>query len=462
MSKPNFRKRYGEVLRVGFPLVMSMAATNVMQFTDRAFLANYSVDAIAAAGPAGITAWLITLFFSGVAGYLIVFIAQYTGENKSLRIGACLWQGIHFSIVSGLILVVLALIAKPLFQLGGHAPAIQRLEVIYFQILCWGGGFNVLCAALPCFFSGRGHTRTVMTVSIIGMVFNIPLDFVLIFGMGPIPAMGIAGAAVATISAAGLMALIYARLIFNRRHDRQFGVLRHWRFEGALFFRILKYGIPGSVQFCMDVFAFAFFAFMVGRIGTTELAVTNIVLSINSLAFMPAMGFSMAISTLVGQALGRNQPEAATAALHNTLHLLLVYTLVIGLIFILIPHKLLALFIGAHAGTAGHQEILSYGKILMRIVVGFVLFDALYMAFTGLLKGAGDTHFIMWSMSIAAIVVMIIPIYVGIQLYGAGLYYAWGCVTLFIIALCGTAYWRYRQGKWRAMRVTQEGVAALK
>ena len=83
-------QKYSEVLRVCFPLVMSMSATTVMEFTDRVFLSNYSLDAIAAVAPAGITAYLFMAFLGGIAGYTQVFIAQYYGAGKRDRIGASL------------------------------------------------------------------------------------------------------------------------------------------------------------------------------------------------------------------------------------------------------------------------------------------------------------------------------------------------------------------------------------
>ena len=85
--------RYQALFSVSLPLVLSMAATTVMEFTDRVFLANYDLDAIAAAMPAGVATFLILTFFNGVAGYLNVFIAQYTGAGAPARIGPCIWQG---------------------------------------------------------------------------------------------------------------------------------------------------------------------------------------------------------------------------------------------------------------------------------------------------------------------------------------------------------------------------------
>ena len=131
--------RHREVLRVCLPLVISLSATTVMEFTDRVFLANYSIDAISAALPAGITSYLFLAFFGGVGGYAGVFIAQYTGRGNPQKIGVVLWQGIYFTLASGLLLWLLAILAtKPIFSLAGHPEGVRQLEEIYFSILCKG------------------------------------------------------------------------------------------------------------------------------------------------------------------------------------------------------------------------------------------------------------------------------------------------------------------------------------
>ncbi len=451
---------YKEIISVSLPLVMSMAATTVMEFTDRVFLANYSIDAIAASMPAGIAAFLFLAFFTGVAGYLNVFIAQYTGAGAHQRVGGCIWQGLYFSLFAWIILALISFFAKPLFILGGHSPEIQHLEIVYFKTLCLGGGISVAGAALACFYSGRGHTRPVMIISIIGMLFNIPLDYALINGLWIFPESGILGAGIATVSAWLLMLILYAALIFTRENNQYFSVFSQHGFDGELFKRLLKFGIPGSMQFCVDIFAFTFFAFMVGRIGRIELAITNIVMSINSLAFMPAMGFSIGVSTLVGQAMGRGNVADAVIAARKTLRILLIYIFLLDFVFVFTPGPLLDLFIAADKGTAQYAAMSGKGVILLRVVALYVFFDAFYMIYTGLLKGAGDTKFIMWSMGIISFVVMIFPIYIGVTYFGKGLYYSWGCATAFILSLFILSIWRYRQGKWKVMRVIEHRHAA--
>jgi multidrug resistance protein, MATE family len=444
---------YREILRVSLPLVVTMGATMAMEFTDRVFLSNYSLDAIAAALPAGIAAFLLISFFMGTAGYLNVFIAQYTGAEAHDRVGAALWQGIWFSLAAWGVLAALSLIAEPLFRMSGHPVEVQRLEVIYYKALCLGAGINVMGVGLSCFYSGRGMTRTVMIVHIIGTLFNIPLDYALINGVWIFPELGILGAGIATVAAWTLIAGLFAVLIFTKQNDRRFGVLRNHRFDPALFSRLLKYGVPSALQFCLDIFAFSFFVFVVGRIGKDALAATNIVISINSLSFMPMVGFSLGASTLVGQSLGRNRPDEAASVTVRTIHIALLYTGLMAVVFVGFPGPVLGLFSPGNGAPGEFAEIVRTGTILLRFVAVYIFFDAQYMVLTGVLKGAGDTRFIMVSVAVVSLLFLILPIIIGVGFFGAGLHYLWGCLTVFVASLFGVSLWRYRRGAWREKRV---------
>jgi MATE family multidrug resistance protein len=427
----------------------------IMEFTDRVFLANYSLDAIAAALPAGIAAFLFISIFLGTAQYLNVFVAQYVGSGRSERVGAALWQGIYFALFSAAMMIGLSFLSEPLFALGGHPVEVQVLEAVYFKVLCMGSGILIFGTALSCFYSGRGQTRLVMIITLIGTVFNIPLDYALINGLWIFPEWGILGAGIATVMSWSLVSLIFSLLVFTRNNDRSYKVLTHRDLETNLFGRLMRYGIPSAIQFSLDIFAFTFFIFMVGRIGKIELAATNMVFSINSLAFMPLMGFSLGTSTLVGQALGRNQMPEALAATRATIHIVLVYISLLFVLFLVFPQPLLELFRPQDTASQEFVAIREMGIRLLRFVSAYIFFDALYMVCIGVLKGAGDTRFIMWSIGILSLLVMILPLVIGVHIFGAGLYFAWSCATGFVFFLFITSYWRYRQGRWKYVRVIE-------
>ncbi len=444
---------YKKLFSVSLPLVLSMAAITVMEFTDRVFLANYDLDAIAAATPAGVAAFLILTFFTGITGYLNVFIAQYTGVGDPGRIGPCIWQGLYFSVFAMALLSGISFLAEPLFRLGGHAPEVQYLECQYFQILCLGGGIHVAGIALSCFFSGRGRTRPVMVITIIGMFFNIPLDYALINGVGVFPEMGIRGAGIATVCAWTLITLFYAVMIFTKPNDARYRVLSGRKIDKALMVRILKKGAPASLQFTIDVFSFAFFIFAVGRIGKTELAVSNIAFSLESIAFMPAVGFSLGLSTLVGQSLGRDDIQSALNFTRQTTIVLMTYIACLVLIFFFVPEPVLGLFLSSEKNNPAYAQLLSQGASVLRIMAIFIVFDALYFVFLGVLKGAGDTRFIMWSIGAATLLMMIVPLTIIIAYLELGIVACWMTLTLYVMSLFVLSFWRFRQGKWKGIRV---------
>lgn len=450
------RGRYREVLRLCLPLVFSLSATTLMEFTDRVFLANHSIDAISAALPAGITSFLPMAFFGGVGGYAGVFIAQYTGRGDHRKVGGVLWQGIHFTLASGLLLWLLGVFAaRPLFTLAGHPPGIQELEEIYFSILCKGAILHVAMVTLSTFFTGRGITRPVMIITFLGVFIHIPLDYALIFGHWGLPELGIRGAAIAMVTSWAVNVICLAALIFTKSNNDRFGVFKDIRFDREIFARLMRFGVPGSVQFTMDILAFTLFILLVGRIGAAELAATNIVLSINALAFMPSMGVSQGIGVLVGQALGRTNPDLASDYVASACQLLMLYILAIDLLFIFAPDLVLAPFLATSQGAATHQAMLQLSRPLLQIVAAYLFFDALYMVFSGALRGAGDTRFMMLALAVVAPFCLIMPVYIGVEYLRISVHTAWLWVLCFVTVLFILSSWRFRQGAWKKMLVIE-------
>lgn len=446
---------YRDVLAISLPLVASMGSITVMQFTDRIFLANYSVNAIAAALPAGIAAFTSLAFFMGVASYTNSFVAQYTGAGNFTRVGDALWQGIYFALFSAILLASLYFLSDKLFDLIGHSTHIRSLEVTYFNILILGSGLVVLASTLACFYTGRGLTWTVMLVHMAGAAVNIPLDYCLINGAGPFPELGIVGAGIATVTSSAVIVAILILLIFSPYNRRRFNTWKSRSFNGELFGRLMRYGVPSGTQFFLEIFGITFFIQMLGRLGDLELAASNIVLSIETLAFLPMVGFHIGNATLVGQAIGRGAPEKGVYATASALHIAMGYMILVAAVFLFMPDPLLHLFKSDGHTTAQYAEIMNLGVILLRFVAVFCFFDALNLVFSGALKGAGDTQFIMWTIAALSLGLMIIPVYLAVEVIKTGLYTAWTLGTLYISSLGVAFMLRYRKGNWKRMQIIE-------
>lgn len=454
-----------EILRIGLPLVLGMSAVTLMEFIDRLFLSHYSVEAISAASPAGISAFFFIAFFSGVASYTGVFIAQYHGKGERNAIGAILWQGIYWSLAAGACCLLIGLLAaEPIFALAGHDETVQKLEVEYFSVLCRGGVFHITSQCLSTFFSGRGQTRAVLLVTLTGVFVNIPLDYALIFGHWGLPEMGVRGAALATVIGWATSALLFAALIFVKKGagrgsppDLPRWGLRHWRFQPSLCRRLLRYGVPGSLQMTFDILAFTIFLLLIGRLGTTALAATNIAFTINLLAFMPAMGASQAVSILVGQELGRGRPDRAGAAVWGSIHLLLLFTFCLDMALIFFPDNIFGLFIAGDTDAATAGALLANGRMLLRIIAVYLMMDALYMVFSGALRGAGDTRFLMICAGICYSYCLVLPALIAVLYWPRTLFAACLWLDILVASLFICAAWRYRQGCWKTMLVIGGG-----
>jgi len=353
-------------------------------------------------------------------------------------------------------MIGISFVGGPLFRLIDHPAEVQELEVIYFRVLCLGSGIHIVGMSFSSFFTGRGITRPVMIIYIIAMFLNVPLDYALINGIWIFPELGILGAAIATVFSWTTATVLLGIFVFTRENNQVFKVFKNRNFDADLFQRLLRYGVPSSFQLSLDLFAFLFFIIMVGRIGKMELVVTNIAISLDSVSFRPLLGFVLGTSTLVGQALGRNRPDEAVAAARATMVIVASYISVLVLLYVFLPQPLLELFRPRDFSPEDFAAIKGIGVVVLRFVAAYLLFDGLYMISTAVLKGAGDTKFIMWSIGLLSFFGMVMPLYIGIEVFGMGLYYAWGCTVFFLCQLAALTFWRFSQGKWKDMRVIEQ------
>ena len=452
---------YREVLVVAIPLILSTATWSIQHFVDRMFLTWYSPETIAAAMPAGMLNFTIISIFMGTAGYVSTFVAQYYGAGRYHRIGPALWQGVYISLFGGIVLLGVIPLAEPVFSLIGHSPEIQKYEVIYFQVLCLGGGAYIGSYALSGFFSGRGKTWPVMWVNAATTAVNLVLDYALIFGKWGFPELGIVGAAIATVAAGIFSLLVFFGLLFTAAKDGRYHTRKGWRLDKDLFVRLLRFGFPSGVQFFLEISAFTAFVLVVGRLGTASLAATNIAFNINTLAFMPMIGCGIAISVLVGQYLGAENSDVAQAAVYSGFHLTFVYMASIAAAYVLLPDLFVAPF--AHqADPKRFAEIYGYSVVLLRFVAVYCLFDTMNIIFCSAIKGAGDTRYVMIMTTILSVFVLFIPVYLTVEIMKSGLMVAWVFATVYVISLGVTFYLRFLGGKWRSMRVIEQEVQVPK
>ena len=449
-----------DVWRVALPLIISMGSFSLMNFVDRAFLARFDPDAMAAALPSGVFYFTMLCLPLGIIGYANTFVAQYYGAKRPEKVGVAVGQAFKIGLLLGPFYLLFIPAAPYIFDFFQHDPRLAQFETTYLQWLCVGAGGILICESFSAYFTGRGRSRPVMVITVTAVCVNICLDWVMIFGHFGFPEMGVGGAALATALSQWLRAflfIIWMRLETTTWHRYK---LWHgfWTFDRALFRRLLRYGGPNGLQLFVEVGGFTLFTLLVGQLGRVEMTATTLAFTINNMAFLPLLGISIAVSSLVGQGIGRDRPDLAARATWTASIMAFAYMGLMTVLYLSIP-KILFM---AHAPKDSEELalVIPTAIVLMRFVAAYSLLDAANMVFAAALKGAGDTRFVL---GVTAIMSTCLPlgVWASINHFQWGLYGAWSFVTLWVCSL-GIIYWlRFLQGRWRHMKVIEPEAAAV-
>lgn len=438
---------YREMLRVAYPLVLSMGTFTVMQFIDRIFLARYSSVSIQAALPAGILSFTLICFFHALAGYAGTFVAQYHGAGEPEGCVRATAQGIWLALLSWPLILALIPVGLWLMRVSGHAPDVLREEFRFFWILMAAGVVVPLSTAIGGYFTGQGRMLANTLSSVAGCLLNVVLDYALIFGHWGAPRLGITGAAIATSIAGCLPVAIQLVLFLRDPVTRRLGWRRALALDGALLRRMLRYGAPAGGHLLVDIGSFTVFVLMTGRLEPLSFAASNIGFSINSVAFMPLLAISIAASIVVGQHQGRRDSESAARAGWTALRIGWVYMFCAGLSFVLLPGGYYRLFRSPEASYT-IEQLVAAGRPMMWMMAAWGMFDAINIVMSGALKGAGDTRFVMVYMLVLGWLVWLPGEWLIFHRHG-GILAAWCWLTVYVLILAAGFWWRWRSGRWK-------------
>jgi MATE family multidrug resistance protein len=457
--KPSSPGGSRELLTLAAPLILSQSFMTVQVFLDTVLLSWHNPNEMAASFPAVMWFWLLFGPLQATAGYTAVFVAQYTGAGRPQRVGAAVWQGIHFALVAGLLFLAMVPAAERLIALGGHTPEIQVLETTYLRCWAFAALPMLVVAAANGFFSGRGQTWVVLAVEAFGTAVNALLALALIFGQAGFPELGIEGAGWATVVGSWGSALLALFLLLRPANRAAFGMAAGWRPERELLGRLMRFGGPAGAQVFLDVLVWHLFTQMVGRLGDAAIGATTLAVRLNMVAILPLVGLGQAVSVLVGQRLGADRPELAERITYTGLRWGVGYMSVIAITYLTLPGALLAVFEGGRNPEL-FAAVATLVPTLLACVAAYALADAGTVIFAYALRGAGDTRFVTLLTFGLAWPVLVLPTYLVVQA-GASLYWAWGFATAYILAMTVCFYLRFRSGKWKSMRVIEAAAERL-
>lgn len=447
-------KPYLKILRLVWPIALGMVNSAVMQFVDRAYLARYSMVALEAVLPATTLAWIFMSFFQSVVGYSGVFVAQHHGSGDAGNAVRSYYAGMWIAFASGLLMLPLVPLGHMIFSATAATGEILALEKAYYGIVAAGGFFVFAQMAVASYFTGRGKTRIVFWVSLLGNVVNIAVDPLLIFGCCGLPRFGIAGAAYATVASLALQSAVLTYLA--HRDIRRIAPVSSDTPSGGirLFLRILRFGIPAGAYEVLNMTSFTIFVFVTGRVGDVAFAASNACFTVNYLLYAPMTGFAIGAQTLVGQACGRGDAAEARRAVRRTLHLALGFIVIACAVVLALHRPLLSIF--APDDAARHSEFMRVGFMLLLLMSAWMVFDGMDTVVSGALKGAGDTKFVMMWMFVSSFLVWL-PTVFAVAVFHNTMSALWSTMVVYVLVICSGTLIRWRRGRWERIALIPQG-----
>jgi putative MATE family efflux protein len=440
------------LVRLSVPIILANILQSAYALTDTFWVGRLPAGAAAVAAVSlSFPINLLCISFAGglpVAG--TVLIAQFRGKKDDRAVSHVAAQTLLLCLVVSLVLAVGGFaISRPLMKFMGAAPDVLPDAVRFMQVTFLGFVFVFGFFAYQALMRGVGIVYPPMFIVLLTVLLNFILDPFFIFGFGPVPPMGVAGAAMATLctqaaaTAIG-MALLLRKKSAVRLHWRDF--LPDWRLMGTIF----KIGGPSSVEQSTQALGLTLMMLLVSTFGTDPIAAYGVGTRVLSVVIIPAMGLSMATSTLVGQNIGAGRVDRAERT-NRISCILSFFTLLAAGVFFFFAGRSFSMLLMPKGGAAIEES-----AQFIRIVAIAFPFIGLQQVLTGTLRGAGDTVAPML-LAIVSLWILRFPLaYVLSKHSSLGAIGIWWAVTLSIIASATMAGIWYLRGDWKRRRLIDE------
>ena len=461
---------FQRVLTLAFPIILGNLSRVLMNVVDVAMVGRLGAKSLAAVGLGAVLIW--TILSIGVAfrtGVQTVTARRY-GQKRFIDCGLALNSGLALASIVGVIFAMMG------YKMAGVAirfliddPDVIPLAIVYTQWSFVGAACITIGYAFQGFYNGVERTRIHMEVTIVSNLLNIYLDAGLIFGnarltemlasspVGDIsflsvlwspfdfPALGVEGAAIATLCAAVWMIIHYTLRGFTQEFRTNYGTYKGG-FNRETLKKEVEVAAPQGFQEVGVTIVYVLFFKIIGMIGIVEVAATEVVFTLAMASFLPAIGFGVACATLVGKALGEEDPERAAVSMLESVRWSVIFMGTMGILFLLFPRPILLIF-------TNDREVIEMGLVALRILGVVQFFDAVGMTLWFGLSGAGNTLFpaiidlsLSWGIFLPGS--YLLGIVFGYGLIGPWLAFA---IYLFLYAICIT--WKILKGDWKEIEI---------
>lgn len=484
-----------EMLQIALPVVATMASFTTMQFFDKIMVSLIGPDPIyvGAQGNGGFISWVPISIAMGTLTIINTFVSQHLGAKSPEKGPAYFWAGLWLSLAYCLlILVPFALVLPWTFELARSSNiepaelakmiARDQMSVEYARVLLFGSVITLLARGIQQYFYGMHKPTVILIATVLGNITNLVLNTFFIYGpVAPttdvsilnqwftfaagvsqtlgIPAMGVQGAAIATLCGTFVEAIIPFAFFLSPAFNRFYQTRHSWRPDFAKMKEVVRVGWPAGAMFGNEMICWGMFmVYQVGHFGTHHSTAGWIAHQWMALSFMPSYGISIAITSQVGKFIGMQRPDLAQQRAWLGLRVAVAYMSFCAIVFFLFRTQLIEIFIHKDTPAAEKEEIIRIGAGFLIATAAFQFFDGFAMSLNGALRGAGDTKWpgiltlvLSWTVIVGGgwAFVFLAP---GLSSLGPWIAAA-GYITLLSVAFL----WRFVKGDWKKIQLIDRG-----
>lgn len=434
-----------------WPLMIGLFSTSFMFFIDRLFLAKFDPLALNASASAGMAYWMFLVVPMGISAIAEVLAGRLHGEGRFKEVGRATMQMVWFGLFLTPVFLLISWSFPPLLFSG---TGNETLETAYFQSLTYFAPIQCITIAFSGFFIGIGKVRIVTAAALIGNFVNIVLDYVMIFGYGSIPSMGVTGAAIATGLSQVAQALFLGTVYWSASYRSHFAT-HVVNFNKKYFWEGLVIGAPAGFGRFIETFAHFLFLRIVITVGADQMAIVTMIQSLYVLFLFVVEAESKGAGAIVSNLLGAKQFTPLNKVLISSylLHAVYFVTLTLGCVFF---HKeLFNLFKSDEMLFANSASQGIFLKALVCMCVFFLL-DGFVWILMGYLTASGDTKYLFMVSLVVHWIVFLVPAYWFIGVLGGDAGDAWAVIASMNIVNFALYFYRYKSGKWLNAFVPQK------
>lgn len=373
------------VFMLSIPMILEMLMESIFALVDIIFVSRVSVNAVATIGLTEAVVSLVYAVAIGLSMAATAVVARRIGEKDNEGANQAAVQVIFLGVfVAAIISVIGILYPKEILSLMGAESDLIAEGYGYTQILLGGNLTIMLLFLINAIFRGAGDASIAMWTLVLSNGLNIILDPIFIFGLGPIPAYGVEGAAIATTIGRGTAVIAQLTILFYG-WSRIKIAFKDLVLRVAVLMNIIKVSLGGIGQFLIGTSSWVFLIRIMSEFGSDVLAGYTIAIRVMMFTFMPSWGMSNAAATLVGQNLGAGKPDRAEKSVWITGKYNAIFMVLVSIFYLVFAPEILNWF-------SEETDVVKYGALCLRVIAAGYVFYAYGMVIIQSFNGAGDTR----------------------------------------------------------------------